>query len=200
MPRFLRDRRDALEIDQLEQRIGRRLDPDQARVRAGSPLRARSASVRSSIGDLEPRRALAHALEQAARAAIEIVDRDDVRAVIEAFERGRDRGQAGREGEGRAAAFEIGDAALERHARRILACGRSRSPCARPGSAARRSRWCRSASSPRRWSDRAPGRRGRSGWRSRAGSFASLRPQLPCHSRRRGPAHRGHDRVRVIRK
>ena len=74
----------ALEIDELQQRIGRRLDPDQPRVRAGSRLRARRGRSRSTIADLEARRALAHALEQPPRAAVEIVDRDDVRAVVEA--------------------------------------------------------------------------------------------------------------------
>ena len=77
-------------------------------------------SVKVEIGHLQPGRALAHALEQTPRAAIEVVDRDDVRAVVETVERGRDRGQPGGKGKGRAAAFEIGDAALERHARRVL--------------------------------------------------------------------------------
>ena len=72
------------------------------------------------IAHLDPHRALAHALEQPARAAVKIVDRHDMGAVVEAFERGRDGGEPGGEGEGRTAAFEIGDAALERHARRIL--------------------------------------------------------------------------------
>ena len=119
---LLGDRRDALEIDELEQRIGRRLDPDQARVRPDRRL-DRAGVGEIEIADLEAGRALAHALEQAPRAAVEIVDRDDMGAVVEAFERGRDRGQPGGEGERRAAAFEIGDAALERHAGRILGAG-----------------------------------------------------------------------------
>ena len=48
------------------------------------------------------------------------------------------------------------------------ACANIRSPCARRDSTARKSRSRRSASSRRRWSDRCPGRRGRSEWRSRA--------------------------------
>ena len=79
-----------------------------------------SGSDEIEIADLDAHRALAHPLEQAARAAIEVVDRDDMGALVEAFERRRNRRQAGRKGERGAAAFEIGDAALERHARGIL--------------------------------------------------------------------------------
>src|SRR5262249_27842325 len=43
--------------------------------------------------------------------------------VVETFQRGRDRGNARGKGEGRATAFEIGDAALECHARRVLGAG-----------------------------------------------------------------------------
>src|SRR5262249_3781250 len=72
------------------------------------------------LGDFEAHRALAHTVEQAARAAVEIVHGDDVRATVETFERGGDGGNAGREREGRAAALQIGDAAFEGHARGIL--------------------------------------------------------------------------------
>src|SRR4029077_9961006 len=68
-------------------------------------------------------RALAHPLEQAPRAAVEVVDRNYMRAMVEALERGRDRRKAGGKGERGAASFEIGDAALERHARRVLGAG-----------------------------------------------------------------------------
>src|SRR6266581_9222378 len=44
-------------------------------------------------------------------------------ALLEALEGGRDRGQARGEGECRAASFEIGDAAFECHARRVLGAG-----------------------------------------------------------------------------
>ncbi len=109
------DRGDTLEIDQLQERVGRGLDPDQPGVRADRSLdRARIGQI--EVGRLQSHRAVAYPLEQAARAAVEIVDRDDMRAVVEAFERGCDGRQAGSEGERRAAAFEVGDAALERHA------------------------------------------------------------------------------------
>jgi hypothetical protein len=75
------------------------------------------------LADVEAGGTIAHTVEQPPRAAIEIVHGDDMRAVIEAVERGRDRRKAGREGEGRLPPFEIGDAALERHAGRILGAG-----------------------------------------------------------------------------
>jgi hypothetical protein len=46
----------------------------------------------------------AHAFEQAVGAAVHVVAGDDVRAGRQQFEHGRDGGQAGGEGEGRAAA------------------------------------------------------------------------------------------------
>ncbi len=73
---------------------------------------------------------------------------------------------ARRERETVRAAFEIGDAPLPRIARGVGECARSRSPCAHRGSTARTSRWRRSAASPRRSRDRAPDRRGCSGWRN----------------------------------
>ena len=54
------------------------------------------------------------------RAAVNVVADDHVGVFIEAVEHGRGRSHAGSEGETGAAAFEIGDAALERHARRVL--------------------------------------------------------------------------------
>src|SRR5881392_526125 len=46
-----------------------------------------------------------------------------ISTTLEALEGGRDRGQARGEGECRAASFEIGDAAFECHARRVLGAG-----------------------------------------------------------------------------
>ena len=117
-----RDHGDTFEIDQLEQRIGRRLDPDQPGIRADRRLdRIRIGQVQA--GGFEPHRAVAHPLEQAPRAAIEIVDRDDVRAVVETFQRGRDRREPRRECKRLGAAFEVGDAAFERHPGRVLRAG-----------------------------------------------------------------------------
>ena len=112
-------------------------------------------SVRSTKVTSRPGRALAHPLEQPEGAAIEVVGGDDMGAGVEQFEHGGDRRQARGEGEARGAALQVGDRALEGEARRVLAAASTRSPCARRGSAGRRSRWRRSAPSPRRSSGRA---------------------------------------------
>ena len=133
MPAPARQLRDSREIDELQQRIGRRLDPDSA-YSAGSPAPELCVSVRSTKRDLQARRALAHALEEAVAAAIQIVacatmcepessssSTVPIAAMPEANAKPR------------VAAFEIGDAALRARRASGCACARSRSPCARPG-------------------------------------------------------------------
>ena len=71
-------------------------------------------------GEVEVRRAPAHALEQAEAAAVEVVHRDHVVAGVEQLEQRRGRRHARREGEAAGAALEVGDAALVGHARRVL--------------------------------------------------------------------------------
>src|SRR5262249_40811160 len=95
----LRDRRYALKIHQLEERIGRGLDPDEAGRRRDRGFdRLHVGEI--EIGDVYPGRTPAHSLEQSTRAAIEVIDRDNVGAGIEAFQRGGDRGDAGGKGKG----------------------------------------------------------------------------------------------------
>src|SRR3546814_16383888 len=65
-------------------------------------------------------RAPAHPFEQAIGATVEIVHGDDVAAAVEAIQQGRDGGEAGGEGIAALAAFQVGDAALVGHARRVL--------------------------------------------------------------------------------
>ena len=72
MPRLARDRGDRREVDQLEQRVGRRFDPDHPRVGPDRGLELR-ALAQVDEGELEPGRAPAHALEQPVRAAVEVV-------------------------------------------------------------------------------------------------------------------------------
>ena len=111
--------------------------------------------------DVETRRAPPHALEQPERAAVEIVHRDDVAAGSRAARAACWSPPCPRRTRSRACRLRGRRcSARSAHARRILRCARSRSPCARRGSTARRSRSRRSAASPRRSSDRAPGRRG----------------------------------------
>ena len=112
--RALGDRGD---VDDLEQRVGRRLEPDQV----GRPLErlARDALVRQvdelvvvALRGVELR-------EQPVGAAVDVVDRDRARAGREQLhDRGR-RAHAGREADAVLAALERGQARLERRARRV---------------------------------------------------------------------------------
>jgi len=110
----------ALEIDQLEQRVGRRLHPDHARLGSEGGLE-RSTLAQVRVADREAGRALPHALEEPVGAAIEIVHRGYVGAVIEELEHRRGGGEARGEGEALPSALEVGEAALVSHARRVLA-------------------------------------------------------------------------------
>ena len=73
--------------------------------------------------ELEPGGAPPHALEQAKRAAIDIVARHHMIAGRQQFQHRGDRREARRESKTLRAAFQIGDAALERLAGRVLAAG-----------------------------------------------------------------------------
>ena len=161
---------DRAQVGQPQQRVGRRLDPDQLACRAAAPPRRPRGSVRSTKLKRWPALRLRTALEQAEGAAVDVVARDDVRAGVEQLEHGRDRGQAGGEREGLRAAFEVGDAALERPARRVvraavveaLVHARALLHVGRGRVDRRHDRAGRSG--------RATGRRGSRGWRSRASS------------------------------
>ena len=109
-----------LEIDDPQQRIGRRLEPDHPRLVAYGFFE-RLGAGQIGVSEAQPRRAFANIGEQAVGAAVQIVESDHVIAGIEKLQnRGRSRHPRG-EGVAGGAAFEIGDAALEGHAGRILA-------------------------------------------------------------------------------
>src|SRR3546814_1677801 len=67
--------RDGLQIDQLQQRIGRCLDPDEPGFRAHRRFQALQAR-HVDEAEVEARRAPAHPLEQAVGAAVEVVHGD----------------------------------------------------------------------------------------------------------------------------
>jgi hypothetical protein len=116
---LLRDLRHHGEIDELQHRIGRGLDPDETRLRPDRRL-DRGAVAEIDVADAKTGRALAHAGEETVCAAIEIVGGEHMRALRQEIEDGGGAGHAGGEGEALRAALEIGDAALIGHARRIL--------------------------------------------------------------------------------
>ena len=104
-----RNFRNRLEVDQLQQRIARRFDPDHPRVWFDCALEIfRVGQI--DVGKIEVRRASPHSIEQTECAAIKIVTRDDMRAAVEQLEHCRHRSEAGCKGEAARPAFQIGDA------------------------------------------------------------------------------------------
>jgi hypothetical protein len=77
-----RDFRDRFQVDQLQERIARGLHPDHARIGAHRLLdRCRIGHI--DEGEIEVRRAATHPLEQAERAAVEVITHHDVRTAIQ---------------------------------------------------------------------------------------------------------------------
>ncbi len=101
------------QIDDFQQRIGRRLDPQQPGI--GFDCALQRLQVRQiDERDVVSRGALADVLQDPVAPTVEIVHRDDMRAGVEQLQdRGRGR-HAGGESESRRAAFEIGHRRLER--------------------------------------------------------------------------------------
>jgi hypothetical protein len=85
-------------------RIGRRFDPDHARLRTHC-LRQILLLRQIDEADIEICRTTTHALEHAERAAVQIVHRDDVTAGVDELQQRAGRRHAGSEGEAMLAAF-----------------------------------------------------------------------------------------------
>ena len=147
------------QVGELEHRIARRFHPDQSRAR---PDRLLDGFEIAQIdeGEGKPRRDLAHAREQAPAAAVQIIRCHHVIARAEQLEQSRCGRQSRGESESAAAILEVGNAAFIGESRRVLAA-RVLEALVHAGTAsARKWRSHRSAASPRRCSDPAPGRRG----------------------------------------
>src|SRR5262249_47732851 len=99
------------DVDNLQQRVRRRLDPDEPCCRREDVAKAAGASVLGVTGGQAPR--LEDPLEQAERAAVQVGRRGHLVAGLEQplHHRGR-RGQPRREGQAAFAAFEGGQARL----------------------------------------------------------------------------------------
>ena len=104
-----RDFCDRLQIDQLEQRIARGLDPNHARVWLESALEILRVG-KIDIGKIETGRTSSNFVEKTKCTAVKIVARDDVRAAVDQFERSRHCGEPRCEREPARAALQIGDA------------------------------------------------------------------------------------------
>jgi hypothetical protein len=90
--------RAASAIADLEHGVGRGFDPDHPGVRADGGFE------RGDVGqvdetEIQAGAALAHALEQAIAAAVDIIHRDDVVAAVQQFQHGRGGRHAGSKGE-----------------------------------------------------------------------------------------------------
>jgi hypothetical protein len=106
-----RDRGHRLEINHLEQGIGRRFDPDHSGIRL-QRLRNLVGVRERNIREPQTCAPTADALEQPPRAAIEIVQRHDMRSAVEDFEHGGRSRHAGGKRETIGARFQRGDAAF----------------------------------------------------------------------------------------
>ena len=104
-----RDFGDRFEIDQLQQRIARRFDPNHVRVCFDCALEIfRVGQI--DVGKIEVRRAAPHSIEQSKGAAVKIVTGDDMRAAIEQLEHRRHRSEPGCKGEPARPALQISNA------------------------------------------------------------------------------------------
>ena len=107
------------QIDDGQHRVGRGFRPDHARVWLQRRFQ-RCCVVEIEEGEIEPGAAPAHAFEQPIGAAVQVVHRNDVTARVEQIEHRARAAEAGAESIALRPAFQIGDAALVGHARRIL--------------------------------------------------------------------------------
>ena len=114
----MRDRAHALDVGDVEHRVGRRLDEQVLGVRLDRRLD--QLGLRGvDIGEVEAELA-AHLLEQPERAAVGVVADQHVIAGLEPRQQRVDRRHARRKRKRRGARFDRRDVALERHARRVL--------------------------------------------------------------------------------
>ena len=138
-PCALADLRDGGEVGELERRVRRRLDPDELRLLARSPSRRSSRrSCRTGVNDEAA--ALEHLVEDAERAAVDVVGVDDVVARVQECAAGSRSRRAPRRTRARAARPR-GTRGSPR-ARRAwgCACGEYSKPLWTPGPPGRTSR------------------------------------------------------------
>lgn len=111
---------DHLQIDQFQQRIAGAFDPDHPGFGGQHRFQGRPIP-QVGIGKAQAGAAAAHLLEQAAAAAINIVQSHQMIARIQQLQHRRGRRQPRREGEAGLAALQIGHATLVGKAGRVLA-------------------------------------------------------------------------------
>ena len=115
---LLCDLGDGGDVDDLEQRVCRRFQPDEFCFRLDGGFKFRRVG-QIDIVKRKIRRVAAHTLEQAERSAINIVHGDDIASRRKEFEHGRNRRHTRGESKSARTVFQIGDAALIGEARRV---------------------------------------------------------------------------------
>ena len=119
---LLSDFRNRFDVDDFQQRVGRRLQPDEFRLRRDRGFEFfRVGEI--DVSERKPGRLAPHPFEQAEGAAIDVVHGDHMAAGGKKFEHGGDGRHAGGEGEAARSVFKIGDAALIGETRRVGAAG-----------------------------------------------------------------------------
>ena len=113
-----RDFRDRFQINEFQQRITRRFDPNHARVCLNCALEIFRVS-QIDIRKIKLRRAAPHSIKQSKCAAVKVIAGYDMRAAVEHLEHGRHRSEAGCKGEPARSAFQIGNALFIGQPRRI---------------------------------------------------------------------------------
>ena len=171
------------DVGDAEQRVGRRLHPDD--LRAAGRIAARTASTSEILAAVHVQTpALGDLGEETEGAAVRVVrDHDMIAGLADRTQQGVLGGEPAGEGEPAPAALQRGEALLQRVAGRVGGAARTRTPRAatrrRPGRT-----WTsgRSAAPPRRCAARAPARRGWPASRSRR----SLPEAIALYGQRRG--------------
>ncbi len=114
-----RDLGNGSDIDQLEHRVGRGLDPHHLGIGANRRLE-RSRVGQVDEAEIQAGSAATHALEQAKGAAVQVVHRHHVAAGIQQLHHRRGGGHAGGERKCARTAFQRGDATLVGEARGVM--------------------------------------------------------------------------------
>ncbi len=115
----LADAGDGTEVGQAQQRVARGFDPDHPRVVLQRGFECRQVG-QVDEAEAMPGAALAHFVEQAEGAAVQVIAGNHVGTGVEQFQHGGNRRQPGGERERLGAAFQVGHAAFQGEARRVV--------------------------------------------------------------------------------
>ena len=141
--RRVRRLRGGADVDDVQHRVRRRLDPDHPRVAVEVLAEVRELRGRQVVEEVALR--LVDLRGHPVDAAVDVGDQDDALARVDEVHQRRRRAEPGGERDPVLRVLERGERRLERGARRVRRPARSRSPCSRRPRPGRRSRSGRSA-------------------------------------------------------